>query len=187
MADLSQFFDDGFDDRSVAASTGVPDPVPAGDYTLHMESAEVIPTKDGTGVMLKATVSVVSGPYEGRKIFPQFNIRNKSAQAQAIGIGEFKALCLAAGVEYEQARGETDALLYRPFLAKVGMEKQNTNPQTGELYPPRNRIMKYHPAGGAAPAPQAKQQQPAAAHAAAAPARQQAAPSQGRPWDKKVA
>eukprot|EP01030_Chromulinospumella_sphaerica_P034109 gene34109-35077_t len=35
MADLSQFLDESFDDRAVAASTGVPEPVPAGEYQLQ--------------------------------------------------------------------------------------------------------------------------------------------------------
>lgn len=181
MADLSNFFED-FDDRAVAPSTGVPDPVPPGEYQLQAEAFELVATKDGTGMMLKTTLAVASGEYEGRKIFPQFNIRNRSAQAQTIGIGEFKALCLACGVDYEIARTDTDALLWKPFKANVGFEKEQINQTTGQPYPPKNRVTKFIPAGQAAPA------RPAAAPsaqkpAAPAPARP-AAPQGGLPWKK---
>lgn len=180
MADLSAYLED-FDDLSIAASTGVPDPVPPGEYHLSVYSAEVGPTKSGNGVMLKCQFTVVAGEHEGRKIFAQFNIRNQSAQAQAIGIGELKALCLATGVDYEQVRTDTDALLFQPFVAVVGMEKQQINPATGQPYAPRNRINRFIPRGDEPP----KQ---AAAPKQHAPAQQQKIPestrNQMKPWQK---
>lgn len=182
MADLSHFLED-FDDRSVAASTGVPEPVPPGEYMLQVDQTELIPTKDQTGMMLKAVLTVVSGEFEGRKIFPQFNVRNKSAQAQTIGIGELKALAIACGVDWEIARTDTDSLLYKPFRANVGFEKQEINPSTGLPYPLRNCIMKYIPAGQAAPAaPTAAPKPMPAAGASARPA----APQAGLPWKKSA-
>ncbi len=186
MADLSQFFDD-VDDRAVAPSTGIPDPVPPGEYTLQADKLELVATKDGTGMMLKAELSVVAGEFEGRKIFPQFNIRNKSSQAQTIGIGEFKAMSLACGVDYEVSRTDTDQLLYKPFRAMVGMEKEQINPTTGIPYPPKNRVTKYIPSDlspapvrSAAPIPAAAAPRQAPAPGVARPATPQA----GRPWDK---
>jgi hypothetical protein len=181
MADLSNFFDD-FDDRTVAASTGVPEPVPPGEYMLQVDQCELVPTKDGTGMMLKCILVVVAGEFEGRKLFPQFNVRNKSAQAQTIGIGELKALALACGVDWEIARTDTDALLYKPFRANIGFEKEQINQVTGLPYPPRNRVLKYIPAGNAAPAA------PAAKPVASAPAAsaRPAAPQGGLPWKKSA-
>lgn len=180
MADLSFYLDESFDDRSVAPSTGVPDPVPPGDYMLQVEQTELAPTKDNTGMMLKTTLTIVSGEYEGRKVFPQFNVRNKSAQAQTIGIGELKALALACGVDWDIARIDTDALLWKPFRASVGYEKQQINPATNQPYPLRNRVMKYHPAGQAAPAA------PKAAAPAPVAAARPAAPSAGLPWKRSA-
>lgn len=177
MADLSNFFDD-VDDRAVAASTGVPEPVPPGEYMLQVDQTELIPTKDGTGMMLKCILSVVAGEFEGRKVLPQFNVRNKSAQAQTIGIGELKALAIACGVDWEIARADTDALLFKPFRANIGYEKEQINPTTGAPYPLRNRVMKYIPAGQAAPSA------PAAKPAQAATASRPAAPQAGLPWKK---
>lgn len=183
MADLSNFFDD-VDDRAVAASTGIPEPFPPGEYLMQVDANELVPTKDGTGMMLKATLVIVSGEFEGRKIFPQYNVRNKSAQAQTIGIGELKALAAACGVDWEVARTDTDSLLYKPFRANVGFEKEQINPSTGQPYPAKNRVTKYIPAGQAAPAAAPK----AAATskpAAAAPARP-SAPQGGLPWKKSA-
>lgn len=177
--DLSNFFDD-VDDRAVAASTGVPEPVPPGEYLMQVDANELVPTKDGTGMMLKATLVIVSGEFEGRKIFPQYNVRNKSAQAQTIGIGELKALAAACGVDWEVARTDTDSLLYKPFRANVGFEKEQINPATGQPYPLKNRVTKYIPAGQAAPAAAAPK---ATAQAPAASARP-AAPQGGLPWKK---
>jgi len=186
MADLSQWLDESFDDRAVAASTGIPEPVPAGEYMLQVEQTELVTTKDSTGMMLKTTLVIVAGEFEGRKVFPQYNVRNKSAQAQTIGIGEFKALCLACGVDYEIARTDTDAVLYKPFRAMIGFEKEQINPQTGNPYPPKNRVMKYIPAGQAAPVAAAapKAAAPKAATPAAAP--KPAAPQGGLPWKKSA-
>lgn len=186
MADLSQFLDESFDDRAVAASTGVPEPVPAGEYQLQVEQTELTPTKDQTGMMLKVTLVIVTGEFEGRKIFPQFNVRNKSAQAQTIGIGEFKALCLASGVDYEIARTDTDALLYKPFRAAIGFEKEQINATTGQPYPVRNRVMKYIPAGQAAPAAPKRQPEQKAPAPAAASAARPATPQTGLPWKKSA-
>jgi len=182
MADLSNFFDD-VDDRAIQPSTGIPDPVPPGEYHMQPEKFELIATKDGTGMMLKTDLVIISGEFEGRKVFPQFNIRNKSSQAQTIGIGEFKALCLACGIDYEIARTDTDALLYKPFRAMVGMEKEQINPTTGNPYPPKNRVTKFIPSGQAAPAAAAK---PAAAAAPAAASPRPAAPQAGLPWKKSA-
>lgn len=183
MADLTQYFDSGFDDRAVDASTGVPEPVPPGEYQLQVEKSELTPTKDQSGIILAVTLSIVVGEFEGRKIFPRFNIRNKSMQAQTIGIGEFKALCAACGVDYEVARGNTDALNYVPFKANVGMEKESINQQTGQPYAPRNRITKYISAGGAASAP-AQTAAPVQAPKAAPAARPVAGGS--LPWKKSA-
>lgn len=184
MADLNDFWgDESFDD--IGPSTGTPDPVPPGDYTLKMDSSEPRQTKDQTGMMLACVFSILDPEYEGRKVFTNFNIRNKSDVAQRIGIADFKALCMACGIEFADARADTAVLLDVPFMAKIGMSKARDG------YEPRNEIKKYYPAGGAAapaPAPvnappQARPAPNARPAATAAPAGQRAAPS----WMKKTA
>jgi hypothetical protein len=180
MVDFS-FYADGVDMSEVKVSTGTPDPIPANIYTLQPESFEEALTKDGTGQMLKAMFSVVTGPFEGRKIFAQYNLKNKSAMAQTIAWGDVMALCLACGVDFEAVRqrggGGSDLLLYKPFDAKVVIE--NKPP-----YEPRNKISKYIPHGNAGSTMAA----PVAVKPAFIPAGVAGAvakPSGGLPWGKQ--
>jgi len=197
MADLSQFLTDEIA-GAVPASTGVPDPVPEGDYDLQLVSTELSATRDETGVLLNSTFEIVTGEYEGRKIFTRFNVRNKSAQAQSIGIGEFKALCLAVSIPYEEARNDTSMLEYKPFRAKVGLGvetdkatgKPKLNPNTNAPYAPKNSIKKFYPFGETAPAsaPAATAPAKVATHVAAAANVAAAGAASGAkpmPWIKK--
>lgn len=194
MADLSLFLSDEIA-GGIAASTGVPDPVPEGDYDLQLSESDVNQTKDGTGVLLKCTFEVITGEYEGRKVFTQFNVANKSAQAQQIGIAEFKALCLGCGVPFEEARNDTSLLEFKPFKAKVGLRqeidkatgKAKVNPATNAPYPPRNSIKKFYVHGEVpTPAATATAGVPAAHVAAQAGASKPAASAaaKARPWEK---
>lgn len=182
MADLSQFLTDEIA-GDVKPSTGVPDPVPPGDYDLQQSESDVVQTKDKSGLLLICTFEILTGQYEGRKIFTQFNIANKSAQAQQIGIAEFKALCLATGVSFEEARMDTSSLDYKPFKAKIGFDKEQINPTTGLPYAPKNRITKFFPHGEAA-AHATPANAPAAHVAAAATAASKPAGAAKRPWEK---
>jgi hypothetical protein len=180
MADLMEFWDDSVDVDSVEADTGRGGVIPAGDYMIQLVEQETKATKAGTGIMLNCQYKVVEGEFENRMVFGSFNIRNPNAQAQTIGIAQFKALCLATGVPFDVAKSDTSALLYTPFKATIGFGKTTTE------YPdPKNEIKKFHPAGGAAPAATAAKAAPAAA--AAKPAAAAPAKAGGLPWQKKVA
>ena len=48
-----------------------------------------------------------------------FNIKNKSEQAQRIGLGQVKGFCAAAGVSWEEAKADTSVLIGRPFMARA--------------------------------------------------------------------
>lgn len=172
--DLNEFLND-VDTDSIEANSGRSDPIPAGDYLLQMVEQELRQTKAGTGMMLSCQFKVVEGEYENRVVFHSFNIRNPNAQAQIIGIGQLKALCLATGVPFEQVRSDTSVLAYVPFTAKVGLSK------TSEAYPdPRNEIKAFKPQGAPAPrvAPTPKM---------AAPTSRPASAGGGLPWKAKAA
>ncbi len=146
MTNLAEYWDD-VDTASVEVSSGRPDPIPAGDYLIQMVSQEIKPTKDGTGITLQCQYKVVEGEYENRVIFGNFNIRNRSAQAQTIGIGQFKGLCQVCGIEFEDAKHDASILLHVPFLAKIGFGK------TTDQYPdPKNEIKAFKLAASSPPA-----------------------------------
>ena len=138
-------------------------PLPAGDYPLTIERAEVRKTKNGEGLGANVTFEVAGPTQTGRKVFVWFNLRHSNEVAEKIGQSEFAALCKAVGLVAVQ---DTDELLGKTFLGKVGIDKKD---------PTANRILAYKPLGGqAAPAPrqaaqpvapQPQQTQPAASAA----------------------
>jgi hypothetical protein len=171
MASFTDFLDEEFDDTKVPVSTGVPEPVPPGKYTLQCEKEEMAYTASGNGIIFKVSAAIVTGEFAGRMIYMNFNVKNPSEQAVTIGISELKALVAALGIPWETFRsGDTGMILYKPFEAELGMEKENINPKTGKPYPPRNRVTKYimRPAGSA-PVAATKSAPPKAAPAKRAP------------------
>lgn len=144
MASFTDFLDEEFDDTKVPISTGIPEPVPPGKYTLQCEKEEMAYTASGTGIIFKVSAAIVAGEYAGRMVYMNFNVKNNSEQAVTIGISELKALVASLGIPWETFRsGDTSMILYKPFDAELGMEKENINPKTGKPYPPRNRVTKY--------------------------------------------
>lgn len=79
-------------DLSNAQEQGTP--IPAGQYHVSVEKADLADTKTG-GKMIKVQFNIVEGDQEGRKIFNQYNIQNASPQAVQIGLGSLKSMMKA--------------------------------------------------------------------------------------------
>jgi hypothetical protein len=104
-------------------------PIPAGRYSAVVEKAEVTPTKSG-GEMIKIQLKVLEqGPFFGRSIFDNFNIRNANPQAVQIGLGQLKGFMRAAG-HPNPNRLETVTELMG--LKAVVITKIDNDPQYGE-------------------------------------------------------
>jgi len=143
-------------------STGDFAPIPAGEYTVSIASAELTPTKDGSGQYIKLKLNVIAPTHQGRVLFSNLNIRNQSAKAEEIGRQQLGAVMRAIGLA---AIEDTDQLIGGTLIAKVDI-------RTSEQYGAQNEVKAYKPLSGAAPA---KPQQ------AAAQPQQAAAPAK-RPW-----
>lgn len=143
-------------------STGDFAPIPAGEYTVSIASAELTPTKDGSGQYIKLKLNVIAPTHQGRVLFSNLNIRNQSAKAEEIGLQQLGAVMRAIGLA---AIEDTDQLIGGTLIAKVDI-------RTSEQYGAQNEVKAYKPLSGAAPA---KPQQ------AAAQPQQAAAPAK-RPW-----
>ena len=89
-------FDLNLDLENVQASTGF-DVLPPGTYSVQVDAAELQETKDGEGAYIKTTFTIISENYNNRKLFHNFNIKNKSEEAVKIGLSEIKALIVASG------------------------------------------------------------------------------------------
>ena len=180
MADLGMVFrpdDVPVSDRSF-------DPIPAGEYLCQIVESDCIKKSDVQS-LLKLTMEVLSGPYEGRKIFENLNITHPNATAQSIAQSALAELCKATNIE---VLSESDDLQFRPFLARVKIEPAKDG------WDAKNKISKYKPVQNNPPAGKAAPQ-PAQNRAAAAVARetQSAAPAApnsngpARPWKRQEA
>lgn len=156
-------------------------PLPNGIFRLEVSASDVVPTKAGTGTILKLTYDVVEPEeFKGRRIFGNLNIENPNSTAQQIGQKELASLCRA--VELSEIE-DSESLHFITFTAKVGLEK----PQPG--YAQRNKILRfYFPDEGDLPEPAIDDNQPKAAPTPANDNRPAAAPAKAagsRPWPKR--
>lgn len=119
-----------------AKSTGF-EPIPAGYYEAEITKSELKSTKDGTGKYIAMTFKVLDGEHEGRLVFTNLNIVNKSDVAVRIAQGDLKAICHSVGFEGDLE--DTEDLHGIPMAIKVS-EKPET-PQ----WPAKNEIKGYKP------------------------------------------
>lgn len=73
------------------------EPVEPGRYLSRVVDSEVKPTRDGLGLYLALTFELDEPGFEGKKVFTNLNIKNKSAKAEQIAKGMLSALCRACG------------------------------------------------------------------------------------------
>jgi hypothetical protein len=142
-----------FDASTVAPSQAL-EPIPADWYTVMISDGEVKPTNDGTGTRFNFELTVMEGPFKGRKIFDGLNIKNNSAKAQEIAHQQLSAICHATQTIRIQNCQE---LFNKPFACKVGFEGARKDETTGQTYDARNTFKGCKPIGaqpsvGASPA-----------------------------------
>lgn len=161
--------------------------LPDGNYELEIIESDVKANSKGTGQNLDFKVQVASGPYKGTSFFGGItSIQHESAQAQAIGQGQLKALCEAAGVDFSTLT-DSEQLHFKPMWAEVHSETYTS--KSGKYAGQErtvNRIKKFlwegmpeeTPAAVTPPAAKPAASAPPAANANAASAKPK------RPWEK---
>jgi Protein of unknown function (DUF669) len=138
-------------------------PIPDGTYSVIIDKAELTPTKTG-GEMIKVQFKVKEGPSTGRVIFEQFNIKNTSAQAVQIGLGQLKGMMKAFGHPNVNKLESTKELVGLKGLVAVQTKDDNSG------YGPQTKVKAYKPHADAAqttaaPAADGATQSPPAANA----------------------
>lgn len=110
----------GFDSSEVDVNEGPSyELIPEGEYTLKGVDAEEKETASG-GEMIVGKFEIVGGKYDGRWIWMNFNIKNRSETAQRIGRQQLVAWATACG---KPEADDTDKLLDKRFNAIVGVQK----------------------------------------------------------------
>jgi hypothetical protein len=141
MADITAALGAAFNAAEVEPRADVSELLPAGLYTLEIESAEVKATKAGTGTILKLQHSVIDPEqFARRKVFKTINLANPNPQAEQIGRAELSGLCRAVGIV---TLADSDELIGRIVRARVGIRKG-----TGD-YADQNEIKAYESAQAA--------------------------------------
>ena len=103
------------------------DLLPQGKYLVQVAEAEVKETKAGTGEYINVQFEVLQpAEYEGRKLWELFNIKNPSARAVEIGLGQLKHFLRVAGHPDPAKLGSVDDLVGLKALARVKVKSDAT-------------------------------------------------------------
>ncbi len=122
----------GFDATHVDPSVDF-EHVPAGRYTAEITDSDMRDNSKGTGEYLWLELTILDGPYAGRKLWTQLNLVNPSSQAVEIAQRELSAICHATGKLRVQDSIE---------LHNIPMEI-NVKVKTSPEYGPQNIIRGY--------------------------------------------
>ncbi len=85
-------------DASNAPQQQTYEAMPAGWYNAVISNSEMKPTKAGDGAYLALTVQVVDGPYKGRTVFHNLNLKNANLVAVDIAYKQLSSICHATGI-----------------------------------------------------------------------------------------
>lgn len=117
-------------------------PLPAGWYSATINTAKLEPTKDGTGQKIALRFDITGPTHQGRVVFGNLNIRNKSEKAEEIGRAQLGDIMRAIGLKQVS---DTDQLIGGSLQIKLDVK-------TDEQYGTRNEVKAYKAAGDAMPA-----------------------------------
>lgn len=104
-------------------------PLPAGWYTASIVESDVKPTRDGTGQYIKNRFSILGPTGQGRVVFGNLNIRNKSLDAERIALEQLRDLLDAVNIKElkntDQLVGGTCQIKLSVKTAQNGYEAGN--------------------------------------------------------------
>jgi hypothetical protein len=133
-------FDEIFDINELPESTNN-EPLPAGEYPVVIERAEICETKAGTGKYLKLMYRVTGESFNNACVFGNLNIRNQNPKAESIGRQQLHGLMRAVGIAKMR---DTDELIGRELKIKLVIKKD-------EEYGDRNEVKNWKPVGDSVP------------------------------------
>ena len=121
-------------DVNVAEEAGMGyDPLPAAWYVVAAKEIKDTFTKTGDGKFLKVDFVVLEGEHKDKVVIERFNYKNPNEIAARIGRKALATWAKAVGL----ATVETDDLLRKPVLVKLGVTKGNDD------YGPQNVIRNF--------------------------------------------
>ena len=130
------------EDLPESNNTGEFQPLPAGWYNATINKAELKATKDGTGQYIAIRYDIIGPTHQGRVVFGNVNIRNKSEKAEEIGRAQLGDIMRAIGLKQVS---DTDQLIGGALQIKLDVK-------TDEQYGTRNEVKGFKAAGDSMPA-----------------------------------
>ena len=110
--------------------------IPAGDYTVVIESSDYTSNKQGTGKVLSLTYQIIDGRYKGSKLFNYLNLEHQKENVVAIARKTMNAIGVAVGIR-EVVR---DSAMLHNIPMKVEVVVKD-DPSYGK----KNEIKKHSP------------------------------------------
>jgi hypothetical protein len=107
----------------------------AGPQPMEFTETDIIPTKAGTGKLLKYKLRITQGDLEDRLVFGQMNLQNPNPVATKIGQEEFRAAREVTGVLEPE---DTQDLHFKEFVGYVKVTPAKTT--NGTTYDAKNEI-----------------------------------------------
>lgn len=161
---------------------------PKGRYPLQIIESDVKVNSKQTGVLMEYTAEVVSGEYQGRKVYERINVQHQNTTAEQIGQKQLSALARATGVGGNVE--DSTVFHFRPFEADLDVDSyKDRNGNDKQKMVVKRYIFEGSdapPASKPEPTPAAAQPQTAQPQAAK-PAAAAAAGKPNLPWSRKAA
>lgn len=136
------FLDINFDEIPQSSGDGEFKPLPVGWYSAKINKAELKATKDGTGQYIAIRYDITGPTHQGRVVFGNVNIKNKSFDAENFGRKQLNDIRLALGIGQ---LSDTDQLVGGSLQIKLEIK------EASEQYAARNEIKAYKASGDSVP------------------------------------
>jgi|GEM_PF-399952 len=136
------------DDLPESTGDGEFKPLPAGWYQATINKASLEPTKDGTGQKISIRYDITGPTHQGRVVFGNLNIKNKSEKAESIGRAQLGELMRALGLA---KLSDTDQLIGGSLSIKLDIREARTDAATGKTYEASNDVKGFRASGDAMP------------------------------------
>lgn len=120
------------------------EPIPVAKYTASIVASDRKETAAGDGNYLALTFEILDGPFKGRKLWDNLNMKNKSQKAVEIALAKWASIRIAVGIMKVKHSDEVHNI---PLMIDVGQRKRE---DTGEI---ENFIKGYHSKSEAAAKP----------------------------------
>jgi hypothetical protein len=121
-------------------------PLPAGWYNATITKAELRDTNDKTGQYISVRYDITGPTHQGRVVFGNLNIKNKSTKAEEIGRQQLGEIMRAGGL----ARvSDSDQLIGLNLAIKLNILPARTDVSTGKAYEASNDVRGYKSQEGA--------------------------------------